>query len=419
MVRRNIAQLFCRVNGWLVFLFLTLAVTLPTSAGYSYAPALLLLLSLSLCLPAVRAPLRLDAQDKGIIGIMALYALAHLLVIALDEQTLRAFDRPSKFLLGIPILCLLLTYPPRPAFLWWGAIIGSASAGLIALTQKVLLHDPSASAWMMPIQFAALVMVLACVSFTSMGYFLARHHRFGIVAGAIGGLLGLIAAFLSGTRGAWLVIPFALLIFALAYRELFSKRIWFGIGSAFLLTTIVIVSVPESGVTGRIASATAEAKGYLDKGDVRSSVGARLEMWKTSLDMIPEHPWLGWGQKGYEAEIRRRVASKETSEFILSFSHAHSEMIDAQVKRGLLGLLTLLALYTVPALWFMRRAFSSTHLEVRTAALAGLFLPLVFFFSGLTQALFSHNSGVTFFSAMLAVTWANMRHAERLHQPAH
>ncbi len=405
-------------NGWLVFLFSALAVTAPAGNGYAYAPVVLILLSLAFCVPAVRKPLALSLQDKSIIAIMVFFVLAHAIEIVLDDQALRAIDRPSRFLLAVPVLLLLLAYPPKPAFFWWGAVAGSAIAGVIMILYTWLFGSYAARHWMMPIQFAALVSVLAWISFAGMGYFQAMRNLPGMVAGAAGGLLGLTAAVLSGTRGAWLAIPFALLVLALSYRKVFPLRVWTGIILALLLTLVTLVGMSQTSVRDEMMQARSDIQHYFENGEVETSPGVRLEMWKIALDMIPEHPWLGWGRNGYVGELTRRVASGETSDDLLRFTHTHSELIDAQTKRGLLGLLALLALYIVPARWFMQRALSAPDLKIRAAGLAGVFLTLVFFFSGLTQTLFAHNSGATFYAFMLVIAWSNMRaleHASTVH----
>lgn len=402
-----------QVNGWLVFLFFALAVTSPAGDGYAYAPALLLLIGLAFCPVVIRRLPAADFRDKWIIAALALFFLAHLPEILLDDQSLRALDRPSRFLLAIPALLLLLACPPKPGFFWWGAISGSTAAGLITILQKWLTGGDAVSAWMMPIQFAAIASVLAWVSFAATGYFRSMNNLPGMLAGVIGGASGLIAVALSGTRGAWLVIPVAGLILALAYRRAFTARIRTGALLLLLLMLVALAGVSQTSVRQGAIQAGTDVQRWIESGDVRSSPGARLEMWKNALDMIPDRPWLGWGRNGYREELQRRVDAGETSDYLLRYSHAHSELIDAQVKRGLPGLLALLAIYLVPAFWFLQRALGASDLKVRAAGLAGAFLPLVFFFSGLTQALFAHNSGVTFYAFMLVIAWANMRALER------
>jgi O-antigen ligase len=413
MIRSDVSRWLPHLNGWLVFLFSALAVTAPSGSGYSYAPALLLLLSLAFWPSIIRSPLNLDQQDRIIIAVMAFFFLVHAAEIVYDGQPMRAFDRPSRFILAIPVLCLLLAYPPRPAYFWWGAIVGSSLAGIITIAQKWIFGVDMASAWMMRIQFAALVMVLALVCFAGTGYFYAMRDRPGMFASAAGGVLGMTAAFLSGVRGAWLVMPVAAMVLALAYRKLFPARFWTGVVTALLMIVVILISMPQTGVKDRVIMAVSEVQAYVDTGDVRSASGARLEMWKTAMVLIPEKPWLGWGRNGYVNELARRVESGETPDYMLSFNHAHNEIIDMQLKRGLAGLTALLLLYVIPSVWFIQRARIASDMRVRAAALAGFFLLLVFFFSGLTQVLFAHNSGVTFFAVMMVIAWANMKAMER------
>lgn len=413
MMARGAVERLPGLNGWLVFLFLALAVTAPSGSGYSYGPALLLIIALTCLLPVIRRIEGLDRADLLIIGAMVVFFAAHALEIMVDGQAVRAYDRPLRFLLAIPVLFLLIAWPPRPAFMWWGAIVGASLAGVITVVQKFLFGFDHASAWMMRIQFAALTLVLTMACFASLGYFHSRRESWGMLAGTTGGLLGLVAVLLSGVRGAWLVIPVILLVVALGWRRLFPARTTVTIIAAMAALVVVLVAVPQTGVKDRVGKAVGEVRAYIDSGTVESPSGARLEMWRTALLLIPDRPWLGWGRNGYVEEISRRVAAGESPEYLLHFNHAHNEILEAQLKRGVPGTIALLMIYLVPLVLFSRRAIAAADPVVRSVALAGLSLPLVFIFSGLTQAVFNHNSGATFYAFMLATTWAQMRTVER------
>ena len=84
------------------------------------------------------------------------------------------------------------------------------------------------------------------------------------------------------------------------------------------------------------------------------------------------------------------------------FTHAHNEILDRQVKHGLLGLLALLALYAAPIIAFSAY-LRHKDLAKRSLAVAGVLLPFVFIDFGLTQAFLRHNSGVMMYAAFLMV----------------
>ena len=81
------------------------------------------------------------------------------------------------------------------------------------------------------------------------------------------------------------------------------------------------------------------------------------------------------------------------------FTHARNEILDRQVKHGLLALL---ALYAAPIIAFSAY-LRHKDLAKRSLAVAGVLLPFVFIDFGLTQAFLRHNSGVMMYAAFLMV----------------
>ncbi|CAM3945280.1 hypothetical protein VRRI112168_07300 [Vreelandella rituensis] len=92
--------------------------------------------------------------------------------------------------------------------------------------------------------------------------------------------------------------------------------------------------------------------------------------------------------------------------FVTRYGHAHNEIIDAWARRGVIGLIVLLALYLIPMKFFARH-FDSPDLELRSLAVAGVLLSVAYIEFGLSQAFLTHNSGVMMFAFWLAVLWGS------------
>jgi O-antigen ligase len=67
--------------------------------------------------------------------------------------------------------------------------------------------------------------------------------------------------------------------------------------------------------------------------------------------------------------------------------------LNALFKRGFIGLSLYLALFLVPLLLFFRPHLHYRSVEVRSLAMAGMVIPMMFMDFGLTQVFLSHNSG--------------------------
>lgn len=94
------------------------------------------------------------------------------------------------------------------------------------------------------------------------------------------------------------------------------------------------------------------------------------------------------------------------------FTHLHNEYIDVSVKRGVLGLLSLLLLYLVPLRMFMRM-LGEGQIRRQPYAAAGAVLCVSYMDFGLSQAFLSHNSGVMVLFFMMVIIWSLIRAAER------
>ena len=106
------------VTSLAVFLMGALALVVPS--GYSIGPVLLLLASAALLFKRFKcSSFVLLPQDRWIIVALVAYGLV-VGVMSAVELGSRGFDRPLRFLLAIPVLLLILRYPPRLSWLWGG-----------------------------------------------------------------------------------------------------------------------------------------------------------------------------------------------------------------------------------------------------------------------------------------------------------
>jgi len=128
-------------------------------------------------------------------------------------------------------------------------------------------------------------------------------------------------------------------------------------------------------------------------------------MWKGATHLIMEKPLTGWGESGYrqgmvdlgdEGVVHPWVAKK--------YGHPHNEFLNEFAKRGVIGLVALLALYLVPMRLFGRQ-IADRNLELRSLSIAGVLLSVAYIDYGLSQAFLDHNSGSMMFAFLLAVLW--------------
>jgi len=315
-----------------------------------------------------------------------------------------SMDRPAKYLLALPCIFYLMTFEPRASWLWMGVAVGAVGSGLVGLYQTFVLALPRANGFTNAIQYGNLSMLLAVMS----GMLLVvQWHRWvpwqrWLLAAAT--VLGATGSVLSQSRGGWLALVLLLPVCAwLLVRTTGQRRVYWGL-CAMALAAAALSQVPA--VEQRVDEARHEVQTYQERGDGRTSVGQRLAHWHLAWQMGWDRPLTGWGRAGYEAEKARRVAAGLANPVVLEFGHAHNEALDLFAKRGLPGVLLLLAFYGIPLVMFwptaerIRDGSGRMDRESLSLCLMGVLMPLSYIGFGLTQVFLAHNSGNMFYLFM-------------------
>jgi len=158
-----------------------------------------------------------------------------------------------------------------------------------------------------------------------MGYFLASLRKRDLWKRSILLFLGVSVMIsnliFSFTRGAWIAVFFALIVLAAFYE----KRLLL----ALILFLLVSPFVMPQSVKARFATIIHHQQGFM---------GDRPYWWRTSLEMIKEHPLTGIGPGRFEDEyaIRQPEGSVEIPQ------HAHNTFLNIAAEMGLPALLSLL-----------------------------------------------------------------------------
>lgn len=395
------------VTSLAVFLMGAIALVVPS--GYTVGPLLLLLVSISLLW--LRPSLKLKRQDGLVMAVLAGYSLLFMLQLWLEGVEASVYDRPSRFVFAVPVLLWVLTFPPRLSWLWSGLVVGSLATAGWALWQKLFAGVERATGFTYVIQFGNISMLFGLFCLAGLGWAAVQPHSRGWIAWLLlGALAGALGSLLSGSRGGWIGLPFVFFVLYRAYGKMISLRLRTIAMVMVIALAVLVYWVPQTGVKDRLHQAFTDIELY-QQGEKWTSLGARFDMWQGALTLIAEKPLTGWGWYGYQQGMQVLADEGEVIQFAADH-HAHNEYLDNFARRGILGLLSLLALYLVPLRLFGRR-LTAANLELRALATAGAILPVAFMDFGLSQVFFGHNSGVMVYAFWLAVLWGAMRAMER------
>gem|GEM_PF-1959057 len=140
-----------------------------------------------------------------------------------------------------------------------------------------------------------------------------------------------------------------------------------------------------------------------------NAVGERFAMWRAAFLMFLQRPWLGVGAGAFQSTARALLRQREVSPVVWPYEHAHSDYFNRLGSAGVLGLLSLIALYAAILLGGKRRGYRSDD-----PSLTCLAVGLAIF--GLTETMFAHSlvlSSVVMLTAGLMASGHGRKKASR------
>jgi O-antigen ligase len=390
-------------SGWLglygsVAIFLLSAISLVVPSGYSYGSLMLVLGTFGFLVRKKYALIKKD--DWFFIGVLFSYFIVSVMFNLHHELPTNSYDKPLRFLLAIPVYLVLINYPPKQQFFWWGLIIGVLGACAIAIYQQydVTSWNGRSNGFLNPIQFGDISMLMSAM--VLFGTFCRYGGRFNILI-FLSALAGFMASLLSSSRGGWFALPFIFFIFYLTCSSSIRKKIGILFASACVIGAVFFNFLPDSNfLKTRIAVTKTEINSYLNDDHEYTSLHIRLTMWKNGLTAFKARPFKGWGDL---AAIKTHYPLDWAAlNNIDNFGHFHNEYIDALAKKGVLGLISLISLYLIPLVYFVN-LMRTRHADVIPFAGAGVALIGCVMVFGLTQCFLAHNSGTTVFVFYLVI----------------
>ncbi|MGK5027983.1 O-antigen ligase family protein [Janthinobacterium sp. MDT1-19] len=393
-----------------VFLFFALA--LAVNSGYSLGALVLLLASSWLLWKRPR--LNLQRRDYLLLGTLLLYFCVFTANMLYHADPARELDIPLRALLAVPVLLLLLAYPPRPGAWWSGLAIGAISGAALAFWQFLVLemYRPQA-ATSNAIHYGNVSMLFGMLALCGLGWAREQSRRLAwsmlLLAGGLSGILGSV---ISGSRSGWLVLPVCGCLFSYYYSKGRGARYMAALLGALLAAFILAYTLPNSPVPQRVAVAVNDIKQFQDSDNVTTSIGQRMEMWRTAWTLSSNHIWLGMGRNGYLAAKQQMADEGKMDKIIKDYTNAHNDYLDALVKRGIIGVLALLALFLVPLALFTR-ALRHDAAPAQPYALAGVVLCTCYMIFGLTTSSLTLNIGIIMLVFPMVILWSMLRQQER------
>lgn len=321
------------------------------------------------------------------------------------QSSLRDYDHLQPFLFST--LLLPSFYYARPSWMSFVRLLAVSSvlSLAVAIYTRIILKEAVGSnfgiGYQHHIQFSNISMLLAGGNIIVFFSSLKQQRCYGSLLAA---LCGILAAFLGGGRGSWLIFPVIVLvsIFVLPkkYRLLAGSALIMGM----IALCVILYFIPETAVASRIASLFRDLE-EITQGNVLNSQGGRIEMWQCGLEMWVRNPLVGVGDQGFEVLMQELIRAQVCHPLIdiFGYNQLHNDYIDTLARLGLVGFVVLMILYLFPLYQYLK-ALKTADLDWRgrTCAWIGIVVVLAFMIAGLTNGFLRHNIARMFFVVLQA-----------------
>lgn len=337
-------RIVCFIGNLSAFIFFSLL--LPTPAGHSVAIIFALIASV-LSIPLwLKKPISKEIKYAFIF----LFFLAFFWSHTFDDIfsfSLKG-DYVLRYFLAIFFLIAFSEIKIHPRSIVWGAAAGCVASGLLAIYQYKTMGRAEGFTNAVRYGNIALLMFFICFAASLINFF-GKKERICLFFFSF---FGLMASVLSLSRGGWVALIVLPLLFIFLINIKKKNLIYFTMGSLAII--LAFSSIPP--VQERIKLVEVEVAGYFsDKKEfVHTSIGARLEQWKTAVLMGKEKPLTGWGDSGIKEGKLKYINLLISDPSIMDFSHAHNDLLENWARRGAIGVIALLFIYIFPVYFLYR-----------------------------------------------------------------
>jgi O-antigen ligase len=317
-----------------------------------------------------------------------------------------SLDGPSRFLFAVPIYLMLRSIPlSYPRALEYGFPFGALAGLLTSIFFPPIYWTETGTYFVDPAQFGAGILTLGFLSVSTINW--TRRDPLQVVVLKIAGfVVGIYGAIQTGERGVWIAIP--VLATLLAFYRLSRK--WSAVAAVIAIIAGLASYWVVPTVHDRIVYTRTEVESIRNR-NFDTSLGLRLQIWNAGVEIVRENPIAGVGPE--EVDVQFRAMHERgwftTSGFEAALSQIHNEILANTVRLGIFGLLSILVIYFIPMILFIKTTTSVNRMK-RVASVMGILFVCTYFITGLTIETFNIKMFATFYALTVATLLAIAYH---------
>jgi O-antigen ligase len=316
------------------------------------------------------------------------------------------YDSPAHILICVFVMLAMVKAGPRVVELMsYTFPIANLLALANILINPNLFWGPArlSTQALDPLAFGSLSLTFGILSLISIKLHRSKSKLL-VLYKLAGFCAGIYLSIISGSRTGWLALPIV------GFLWLHLEHVKFTlpaktIAVASLITIIISSYFLSENVHQRTNMAVREVTDYhWNEPNTDTSVGDRISFARIAIFLLEKKPLSGWGDGNFASVINDpalNFAAAETKSAAVK-SGLHNEISANMVRSGIWGLISSVALFLIPALYFLNNARSKPEHQ-RNVALLGLAFLTCQFVSSLSMELLNLRYAASFYGLMLSI----------------
>ena len=311
-----------------------------------------------------------------------------------------------RYVLIIPVYLMLRNVTGTERHLLAGSILAALAGGVQGLLDVFVFDRPLAWGLYGHLFIGPVTLLMVALLIPAIRVLKLDKSLWPLLAGIA--LLGLATVVLSTARSAYLGFVVLGILSIIYYQRGRTAIVLIVVFTGMVISTYMI----SDKVQHRINKGVGEVTNYIEslekypdepvKYATGSSLGTRLEMWRSTQFFFDESPWFGVGRFNYQKKAQELVDQGLANQVIADASHPHNAYIEMIMSKGLFGLLALLLLMYYPLYVFIK-----TRNVNRDSAFAGIVLITAYTVFSLTEAsTFTKNNMTSIYLVYLSVIFS-------------
>ncbi len=289
-------------------------------------------------------------EEKIILSAFGLFFLSFIISAALNgwtELQTRELGNELMFLWIIPVYFLIREYKFSLDAFFAGIILSIPIIFLFSLYEYYYVSTPVLIGAYSQLFLGPITVLLLLFYAEAYKVFFGRKNIFWVLP--IIYALGLFVIIFTFARSAYLT----LIIGTTVYVVLFLGRLRYKLIAGTFLVIIFVSLISIEKVNDRVMTAVNNVENYINEKNINSnkintSVGIRLEMWRSSQYAIKSHPLFGIGAANHSNFIKKYIKQGKVHAGVAKHGHLHNSFVEVISSKGIVGLIILLLLFYYP-----------------------------------------------------------------------